>query len=127
MPKRIVQAVKPSTHNESKASTAAIFYSERSPSLSTKNVTRKEYPDKRGKDGKIIADVTERVRGAFVCRGTRGIGKGRALFAARALKSGEKFSCRRTRIYLRRTENYEPSMWAVLAHPSQKTKVCLFV
>ena len=88
------------------------------------NVTRKECPDKRGKDGRTIADVTGRVRGAFVCRGTRGVGKGRALYAARALVKGEKFSCRRTRIYLRRTEDYEPNMWAVLAHPSQKAKVC---
>ena len=44
----------------------------------------------RGKVGKIIPGVTGRIRGAFVCRGTHGIGKGRALFAARALKSGEK-------------------------------------
>lgn len=124
MPKRYNQPVLPSNPNESKVSQTKINYSERPRSLATMNITRKECPDTRSSNGQIVPDVTARVRGALKCRGTRGVGKGRALFAARALKRGEIFTCKRVRIYLRRTIDEEPNMWAVCAHGTQKTMVC---
>ena len=105
MPAKISRPVKPSTHNESKASTARIKYSLRPASQAVYNVSRKDCPDKRDKNGRVVPDVTAEVRGAFVCKGRRGVGKGRALLAARTLLPGDIFTCKRTRVYLRRTED----------------------
>jgi len=72
-----------------------------------------ECPDKRGKNGKIICEVTAGCEGRYCAEEYVGSLKGGPCTPPELYY---------TRLYLRRSEDLEPNMWAVCAHATQKAK-----